>query len=61
MFIKQEQSRFNLVSKIYPNITHEMFTVEPLKHRNIVYRKDCVIISFLAILVEFNHNFDQTC
>ena len=51
MFIKQEQSRFNLVSKIYPNITLEMFNVEPLKHRNIVYRKDCAIISFLAILV----------
>lgn len=39
MFIKQEQSRFNLVSKIYPNITLEMFNVEPLKHRNIVHRK----------------------
>ena len=51
MFIKQEQSRFNLVSKIYPNITLEMFNVEPLKHKNIVYRKSCVIISFLIIII----------
>lgn len=57
---KNSQDLIFLV-KIYPNITLEMFNVEPLKHRNIVYRKDCVIISFLAILVEFNHNFDQTC
>ena len=51
MFIKQEQSRFNLVSKIYPNITLEMFNVEPLKHKNIVYRKSCVIISFLILII----------